>query len=101
MLRRDEKLKSCGVTDGCTIQITSRLRGGGRSKNKTAGEKKKKKSPKEVEQNDRSTEERNLPKVDTIAEMLERSSRTGNGRMERRNVGSDGGNWTTSRRREC
>ena len=28
VLRRDEKLKSCEVTDGCTIQVTSRLRGG-------------------------------------------------------------------------
>ena len=30
VLRRNEKLKSCGVTDGCTIQVTSRLRGGGK-----------------------------------------------------------------------
>ena len=34
VLRRNEKLKSCGVTDGCTIQVTSRLRGGGRHKDK-------------------------------------------------------------------
>ena len=27
VLRRNEKLKSCGVTDGCTIQVTSRMRG--------------------------------------------------------------------------
>ena len=33
-LRRNEKLKSCGVTDGCTIQVTSRMRGGGRHKDK-------------------------------------------------------------------
>ena len=32
VLRRDEKLKSCEVTDGCTIQVTSRLRGGGKQK---------------------------------------------------------------------
>ena len=32
VLRRDEKLKSCEVTDGCTIQVTSRLRGGGKHK---------------------------------------------------------------------
>ena len=32
VLKRSEKLKSCGVTDGCTIQVTSRLRGGGRHK---------------------------------------------------------------------
>ena len=32
VLRTSEKLKSCGVTDGCTIQVTSRMRGGGRHK---------------------------------------------------------------------
>ena len=31
VLKRSDKLKSCGVTDGCTIQVTNRLRGGGRS----------------------------------------------------------------------
>ena len=78
VLKRREKLKSCEVTDRCTIQVTSRLRGGGRSKNKMAGERKKK-SPKKVEQNDRSTEEKNLPELDTIAEILEMGSRTGVG----------------------
>ena len=34
VLKRSEKLKSCEVTDGCTIQVTSRVRGGGRHKNK-------------------------------------------------------------------
>ena len=34
VLKRGEKLKSCGVTDGCTIQVTSRLRGGGKHKDK-------------------------------------------------------------------
>ena len=34
VLRRSEKLKSCGVSDGCTIQVTSRLRGGGKHKDK-------------------------------------------------------------------
>ena len=33
-LRRNEKLKSCGVTDECTIQVTSRVRGGGRHRDK-------------------------------------------------------------------
>ena len=36
VLRRNEKLKSCGVTDGCTIQVTSRMRGGGRHKGKSS-----------------------------------------------------------------
>ena len=34
VLKRSEKLKSYEVTDGCTIHVTSRLRGGGRYKNK-------------------------------------------------------------------
>ena len=34
VLRRDEKLKSCEVTDGCTIQVTSKLRSGGKHKDK-------------------------------------------------------------------
>ena len=32
VLKRSDKLKSCGVTDGCTIQVTNRLRSGGRHK---------------------------------------------------------------------
>ena len=32
VLKRSDKLKSCGATDGCTIQVTNRLRGGGRHK---------------------------------------------------------------------
>ena len=34
VLKRSERLKSCEVTDECTIQVTDRLRGGGRHKNK-------------------------------------------------------------------
>ena len=41
VLRRNEKLKSCGVTDGCTIQVTSRLRGGGKHKDKKSKAEKK------------------------------------------------------------
>ena len=41
VLRRNEKLKSCGVTDGCTIQVTSRMRGGGKHKEKKSKAEKK------------------------------------------------------------
>ena len=41
VLRRNEKLKSCGVSDGCTIQVTSRLQGGGKHKEKKSKVKKK------------------------------------------------------------
>ena len=41
VLRTSERLKSCGVTNGCTIQVTSRIRGGGKRKDKKKeGEKK-------------------------------------------------------------
>ena len=42
VLRRDEKLKSCEVTDGCTVEVTSRMRGGGKHKDKKGKEEKKK-----------------------------------------------------------
>ena len=45
VLKRGEKLKSCGVTDGCTVQVTSRLRGGGKHKDKR-GQKEKKRAAK-------------------------------------------------------
>ena len=38
VLKKSEKLKSCGVTDGCTIQVTNRMRGGGRHKVKKSKE---------------------------------------------------------------
>ena len=34
VLKRSETLRSCGVTDGCMIQVTSRMRGGGRHRDK-------------------------------------------------------------------
>ena len=51
VLRRNEKLKSSGVSDGCTIQVTSRLRGGGKHKDKKGKvEKKRAAKPKGPEQ---------------------------------------------------
>ena len=41
VLRRDEKLKNCGVSDGCAIQVTSRMRGGGKHKDKKSKVEKK------------------------------------------------------------
>ena len=41
VLRMSDELKSCGVTDGCTIQVTSRMRGGGRHKDKKSQVEKK------------------------------------------------------------
>ena len=51
VLRRNEKLESCGVTDGCTIQVTSSMRGGGRHKDKRRkSEKKQTTKPERQEQ---------------------------------------------------
>ena len=56
VLRRDEKLKSCGVSDGCTIQVTSRMRGGGRHKDKK-GQKERKRAAKPKGSEQKSEEE--------------------------------------------
>ena len=50
MLRKDDELRSCGVSDGCTIQVTSRMRGGGRHKDKKSKEEKKQVTRQEYEQ---------------------------------------------------
>ena len=50
VLRRNEKLKSCGVTDGCTIQVTSRMRGGGKHQDKKSKAEKQAASAKTPEQ---------------------------------------------------
>ena len=34
VLNRNEELRSCGVSDGCTVQVVNRTRGGGKHKNK-------------------------------------------------------------------
>ena len=52
VLRRSEELNSCGVSDGCTIQITCRLRGGGRHKD-TRNKAEKKRDKDENGQNSR------------------------------------------------
>ena len=41
ILRKSDKLKSCGVRDGSTVQVTSRMRGGGKHKDKKGKEEKK------------------------------------------------------------
>ena len=45
VLEKGERLKSCGVTDGCIVQVTSRLRGGGKHKDKK-GQKERKRAAK-------------------------------------------------------
>ena len=51
ILRRSDKLESCEVRDGCTIQVTSRMRGGGKHKEKKSkAEKKQAASRKTLEQ---------------------------------------------------
>ena len=55
-LRTSEKLKSCGVTDGCTVQVTSRLRGGGKHQDKK-GQKERKRAVKPKGPEQKSEEE--------------------------------------------
>ena len=45
VLKKGERLKSGGVTDGCIVQVTSRLRGGGKHKDKK-GQKERKRAAK-------------------------------------------------------
>ena len=42
ILRRSEKMKNCGVRDGSTVQVMSKMRGGGKHKDKKGKEEKKK-----------------------------------------------------------
>ena len=42
ILRRGDKMKNCEVRDGSTVQVTSRMRGGGKHKDKKGKEEKKK-----------------------------------------------------------
>ena len=66
-LKRSEKLKSCGVSDGCMIQVTSRMRGGGKHKDKKSkAEKKQAASGKTLEQ--KFVEEVRSDKVPAIRE---------------------------------
>ena len=39
--RRSDELRSCGVVDGSTVQVVSRMRGGGRYKDKKSKAEKK------------------------------------------------------------
>ena len=34
MLRRNEEMRSCGVSAGSTVEVTSRMRGGGKEQNR-------------------------------------------------------------------
>ena len=56
VLKKGERLKSCGVTDGCTIQVTSRLRGGGKHKDKK-GQKERKRAAKPQEPEQKAVQE--------------------------------------------
>ena len=70
MLRKDEQLKSCGVRDGSTIQVTSRMRGGGKHKDKESkAEKKQAASAKTPEQ--RFTDEEEGDRKEAIIRMWE------------------------------
>ena len=49
--RRSDELRSCGVVDGSTVQVVSRMRGGGRHKDKKSKAEKKQAGLERPEQN--------------------------------------------------
>ena len=73
MLKKSERLKSCGVSDGCTIQVTSRMRGGGKHK----GQKERKRAVKpkgpeqESEEEPKSDEGPALIQLDEVLRRME------------------------------
>ena len=78
-LRMSDELMSCGVTDGCTIQGTSRVRGGGQHKEKKSKGKKRAAKPQGPEQkSERETRRDKDPVVpecdrDAVVQMIEES----------------------------
>ena len=80
VLRRNENLKSCGVSDGCTIQVMSKMRGGGRRKDK-----KKSKAEKKQAARTRTVEHKFAEEVaiqgcdrDTVVRMIEENEENRN-----------------------
>ena len=72
VLRTSEKLKSCGVTDGCTTHVTSRVRGGGRHKVKKRKESAKtERMEHQVDQKDNGVESVAMGSVQPIGERSE------------------------------
>ena len=54
LLKGSEDLRSCGISDGSTVQVTSRMRGGGKHKDaKTKTEKKRAASPERQRRSDK------------------------------------------------
>ena len=54
VIRRSNDLKNCGISDGSTVQVMSRMRGGGKHKDKTSkAAKKRNRSPEKPEQTPR------------------------------------------------
>ena len=100
VLKRSEKLRSCGVTGGCTIQVTSRMRGGGRHKDKMskAGKKRNRDESGQQDQHvgsasDKSPEMLQSEK-DGVIQMLEGMRNTGCDASKRNFMKSQG--WTTN-----
>ena len=71
VLRRNEKLKSCGVADGCTIQVTSRMRGGGRHKDKSSKSEKKRTTKSERPEQKSGEDPEMMPKDEAMRRLEE------------------------------
>ena len=80
ILRRRDKLESCEVRDGSIVEVTSRMRGGGKHKDKKSkSEKKQTTNPEKPEQKSEEEPKRNKgPAIqecdrDTVVQMIEES----------------------------
>ena len=70
VLRRSEELTSCGVSDGSTLQVTSRMRGGGKHEDtKSKAEKKRAASPERQPKSDKGQASQERGKEESLEEL--------------------------------
>ena len=75
MLRRSEELWSCGVSDWSTVQVSSRMRGGGKPKDKKRkAEKKRAASPERPPKSDEGSVNQERGKEESLGELWSSTS---------------------------
>ena len=63
VLKRNEELRSCGVSDGCTVQVIDRMRGGGKHTNKKNKAEKTTTASQQGQEPERGQQEHNEEKI--------------------------------------
>ena len=63
VLKRNEEMRSCGVSDGCIVQVVNRMRGGGKHRNKKIKAEKKTTARPRDEEPERGQQEHNGEKI--------------------------------------